>query len=67
MGDIAHRAPVAEINPLIGRLNGKKILCKGNHDKEYANELFVGVYDFLEIAVSGVNVSLMRIIFILFP
>lgn len=34
LGDIAHRTPVVEINQLINRLNGKKILCKGNHDKK---------------------------------
>ena len=60
LGDIAHRTTVAEANRMIGRLNGKKILCKGNHDKGYENELFEGIYDFFEIAVSGVNVSLMH-------
>ena len=60
LGDIAHRTPVVEVNQLIGRLNGKKILCKGNHDKKYNVELFNGIYDFLEIAVHGVNVSLMH-------
>ncbi len=60
LGDIAHRTPVVEVNQLIGRLNGKKILCKGNHDKRYDVELFEGIYDFLEISVHGVNVSLMH-------
>lgn len=60
LGDIAHRTPVVEVNQWIGRLNGKKILCKGNHDKKYNAELFNGIYDFLEIAVHGVNVSLMH-------
>lgn len=41
-------------------MNGKKILCKGNHDKKYDVKLFAGVYDFLEIAVNGINVSLMH-------
>lgn len=60
LGDIAHRTPVVEVNQLISRLNGKKILCKGNHDKKYDGELFEGIYDFLEIAVHGVNISLMH-------
>ena len=41
-------------------MNGKKILCKGNHDKKYNEELFAGIYDFLEISTHGVNVSLMH-------
>jgi len=60
LGDIAHRMPVVEVNQLISRLNGMKILCKGNHDKKYDVELFEGIYDFLEISVHGVNVSLMH-------
>ena len=35
LGDIAHRTSVVEVNRLISSLNGKKILCKGNHDKKY--------------------------------
>jgi len=60
LGDITHKIPVTEANCLVDRLNGKKILCRGNHDKEYDTELFDGIYDYLEIAVSGVNVSLMH-------
>lgn len=60
LGDIAHRTPVAEVNQMISLLNGKKILCKGNHDKKYDAALFEGICDFLEIAVHGVNVSLMH-------
>lgn len=60
LGDIAHRMPVAEVNRWIERLNGKKILCKGNHDKRYNAESFEGIYDFLEISIHGINVSLMH-------
>ena len=60
LGDISHRMPVLEVNQLIGKMNGKKILCKGNHDKRYASTLFEGIYDFLEIAIYGVNISLMH-------
>ena len=60
LGDIAHRTPVADANRMIEGLNGKKILCKGNHDKKYDENLFDEVYDFLEIAVNGVNISLMH-------
>lgn len=60
LGDIAHRTPLVEVNQLIGRLNGKKILCRGNHDKAYNPELFEGIYDFWGINVNGVNISLMH-------
>ena len=60
LGDIAHRISVVEVNQLISRLNGKKILCKGNHDKKYNPELFEGMYDFLEVALNGINISLMH-------
>ena len=60
LGDISHRMPVTEVNQLIGKMNGKKILCKGNHDKKYDATMFEGIYDFLEIAINGVNVSLMH-------
>ena len=60
LGDIAHRTPVDVVNQGIARLNGKKVLCKGNHDKRYNAELFAGIYDFLEISTHGVNLSLMH-------
>ena len=60
LGDIAHRIPVTDVNQMISKLNGKKILCKGNHDKKYEEDLFYGIYDFLEIAVNRVNISLMH-------
>ena len=40
LGDIAHRSPIADVNLMIDRLNGKKILCKGNHDKKYDENLY---------------------------
>lgn len=33
LGDISHHLPMESANELIGKLNGKKILVKGNHDK----------------------------------
>lgn len=60
LGDVAHRMPVAEVNKMIGGLNGKKILCKGNHDKRYDVTLFESIYDFVEIAANGINISLMH-------
>lgn len=60
LGDVTHRVPVVEANQLISRLNGKKILCRGNHDKKYDEQLFEGIYDFLQIKEDGVIISLMH-------
>lgn len=60
LGDIAYRTPVEEVNRMIAQMNGKKILIKGNHDKNYDPSLFEGIYDFLEIKVDGQSISLMH-------
>ena len=60
LGDIAHRTPVEEVNKLIAQMNGKKILIKGNHDKQYDPALFEGIYDFLEVNFDGRSISLMH-------
>lgn len=60
LGDLSHRITLEEANRLIARLNGKKILCKGNHDKKYDPALFEEIHDFLELHVDGMNISLMH-------
>lgn len=61
LGDLAHRCPVETINAVISKLNGKKILIKGNHDKEYDSSLFEGIYDFLELkGLCDTTISLMH-------
>ena len=60
LGDLAHRMKVEEANDLISRLNGKKILCKGNHDKGYDISLFDSIHDFCRITASEINISLMH-------
>lgn len=60
LGDIAHRTPVEEVNRMIARMNGKKILLRGNHDKQYDSSLFEGIYDFLEEHFEGQSFSLMH-------
>ena len=46
LGDLSFRIPVEEANNLIRQLKGKKILLRGNHDKEYDPSLFEAIYDF---------------------
>lgn len=60
LGDICHRLPVEEASRLIGKLNGKKILVKGNHDKEYDVALFEEICDFKTISLNGVYFALMH-------
>ena len=60
LGDLAFRIPVEEANELIAKLKCKKILIRGNHDKNYDESLFEGVYDFLEINYGGHSISLMH-------
>ncbi len=60
LGDLAFRIPVEEANELISKLKCKKILIRGNHDKNYDESLFEGVYDFLEINYGGHSISLMH-------
>ena len=60
LGDIAHRCHVDDVNKMIAKINGKKILIKGNHDKKYDPSLFEGIYDFLEVNFNGHSISLMH-------
>lgn len=41
LGDIAHHLPVEDANEMIRKLKGRKILIKGNHDKNYATALYL--------------------------
>ena len=60
LGDIAHRLTVEKANELIKKINGKKILIRGNHDKEYDETLFEAIYDYLEINIDGIPFVLMH-------
>lgn len=61
LGDISHRCSVEEVNEFISKLNGKKILIRGNHDKEYDFSLFEEVVDYLELkGYASVGIVLMH-------
>lgn len=60
LGDLAHHMQVEDINKIIGKLNGRKILIKGNHDKKYDAALFEEVRDFQTISLNGKSFSLMH-------
>lgn len=53
MGDLAHHMQVEDVNKIIEKLNGRKILIKGNHDKKYDAALLEEVGDFQTISLNG--------------
>lgn len=60
LGDISHHLPMDRANELISRLNGKKILIKGNHDKKDDLELFEEICDFKTVSLNGLYFALMH-------
>ncbi len=60
LGDICHHMTTDDANELIGKMNGKKYLIVGNHDKEYDRGLFEDIKDFMKISVDGCNFALMH-------
>lgn len=60
LGDISHRIGVNMANELIARLNGKKYLIKGNHDKKYDESLFEDIRDFMTVSLNGHYIALMH-------
>ena len=60
LGDVTFRIPLSQAEALIRRLNGRKVLLRGNHDKTYDPALFEDVRDFDSIKVNGVWISMMH-------
>lgn len=60
LGDICHHMEVDAVNEIIGKLNGKKYLIVGNHDKKYDPSLFVEVRDFMTVSLNGEYFALMH-------
>ena len=60
LGDITFKMPVLEANKIIKRLNGKKHLIKGNHDKVYDENLFESVSYYKELKYNGLFFCLMH-------
>lgn len=54
LGDLTNKVSKKKANELISRLNGKKILIRGNHDKSYDKSLFVDIRDYYEIKFNGI-------------
>ena len=60
LGDLTHKVSIEEANRLIKRINGKKILIRGNHDKQCDESLFEGIYDYYELNIQGSSYMLMH-------
>ena len=60
IGDICHHMKIEDADNLIKKLNGKKYLVRGNHDKNYDPRLFEDIQDFMKISVYGNSFSLMH-------
>jgi calcineurin-like phosphoesterase family protein len=51
---------VEQANEIISKLNGKKILLTGNHDKKYDPNLFEEICDFKTISIDNTYFVLMH-------
>lgn len=49
LGDLTMKLSLDEANQMISKLNGRKILVRGNHDKKYDECLFEEVCDYKEL------------------
>lgn len=55
LGDLFEGINVSEANRLVKKINGHKILIRGNHDLEYDTKLFEGISDYMEITHNGIT------------
>ena len=60
LGDIAHKLEKEEAETLIRKIHGKKILIRGNHDKDYDPSLFEEISDYKEITIDEQRFILMH-------
>lgn len=60
LGDLAYRISADEANTLISRLNGRKYLILGNHDRQYDESLFEEITHYKEIHELGQQFILMH-------
>ena len=60
LGDVCHHMKIEEADELIRKLNGKKYLIRGNHDKNYDPRLFADIRDYMTVSVNGQYFVLMH-------
>lgn len=60
LGDVSYKINLSEANAMIAKLNGRKHLIRGNHDKRYDASLFEEVCDIKQIFEHGRHFTLMH-------
>lgn len=60
LGDLTYKVNVEEADRLISKLNGRKILIKGNHDRKYDESLFEKILIYDELSEYGGHFVLMH-------
>ena len=60
LGDLCHHMTVDAANAIISRMNGRKYLLKGNHDKNYNPDLFCEIRDLMTLSYNGQEFTLMH-------
>ena len=60
LGDICHHMKIEDADNLIRKMNGRKYLIKGNHDKNYDPRLFADMQDFMTASVNGQYFAMMH-------
>lgn len=60
LGDLSFKVGAENVPGLVARLNGKKILIRGNHDKRSCDGLYDHAADFERVTVEGMDLSLMH-------
>ena len=60
LGDVCHHMTADAANEIIQKMNGKKFLISGNHDKKYDPSLFEDVRDFMTVSLNGRYFALMH-------
>lgn len=53
LGDVSHHILPEQTNQLLARINGRKVLVRGNHDKEYDPALFEEICDYKKLFAYG--------------
>lgn len=53
LGDISEKTGLSEANELIRRINGHKVLIRGNHDLDYDARLFDEISDYMEFSYNS--------------
>lgn len=60
LGDLCHHLDLSERRRMAEKLHGRKILIRGNHDRDYGSGIFEEVLDFTTLSAEGHSFVLMH-------